>query len=388
MREVKEVVVSGSPFERGLIHGRALRREIAALRDDLRARIGLAPAPPESQAENLRTVDGYARAIERDLPVIADELRGLAAGARIRYSDAVMLQARRELIGVVEHAAQGDCTLVAYRRRSGDAVIAQTVDVNSNLADYLVLLRVLPDGRGEPETLLVTFAGLLGYLGVNSHGLGVGINLVISPVWGAGVPPYLLVRHLLQQDTVGRCVSEIGRIRRGSSRSLTIADRRNVVTLEMTKEEQRVSVSDFLCHTNHYLHPELLAADRMNVLSRNNSRRRLAKIHGALAGRCDGVGIEELVDVFVDHSMHPFGICAHADGNPNRGETVCTVVMEPGKGRLHVRPGLPCVRERVQTFSLRQSPAPEEASVEGAIAEHRQAQNELQPPTGDNHAIR
>jgi hypothetical protein len=348
----RKVVVCGTPFDRGLQHGRALRNEIRALLADHRARIDLARPRPLTDTEARRAVDAHREIIERDLPAIAEELNGLAEGARISYEDAVLLQARRELIGVVEHGAQGDCTLGAYRRGPGDAVIAQTVDVNGNLRDAVTVLHVLPSRPGEPEMLLLTFAGLLGYLGMNSFGVAVGINLVISSEWGAGVPSYLLVRHLLGQETVESCLSEIRRVRRGSSRALTIADRRRLVVVEMTRDEECVLESDVLYHTNHYLQPDMVVADRMNALSRNNSRRRLLHIEGALAGRAPETSIEELFDVFVDHRMHPFGVCAHAEGNPRRGETVATVVLEPGKGHMHVRPGLPCGRAPRLTFDL------------------------------------
>jgi isopenicillin-N N-acyltransferase like protein len=367
MPNVKEVVVSGRPFERGLQHGRALRREIAQVLDDLRGRIHRARRQAITATGLEREVNEHGRAIEREVPKIAEELRGLAAGAEISYADAIMLQARRELIGVAEHQAQGDCTLVAFRRRQDGPVISQTVDVDSALGAFLVLLRVLPHKSDEPEQLILSFAGLLGYLGINSHGLGIGINLVISPRWGPGVPPYLLGRHLMRQPTVDSCLSEIGLVQRSSSRSLTLADQRRLVTVEMTRHEQRATDGpDLVCHTNHYLHPELVAADRMNVLSRNNSRRRLAHIHDDLTGRHEEIGVGELFDAFVDHRMHPLGICAHAEGDPRRSETVCTVVSEPGKARLHVRPGLPCARADVQTFELRGARARQQGGARGA----------------------
>lgn len=64
-----------------------------------------------------------------------------------------------------------------------------------------------------------------------------------------------------------------------------------------------------------------------------------------------GTRPEALFEAFSDHLLYPVGMCAHAQGNIQRGETVAAVVMQPNERRMHVRKGLPCASE-TQTFRI------------------------------------
>ncbi len=115
-----------------------------------------------------------------------------------------LLQLRRELLGYSRVTA-GDCT--AYAAAGG--VLAQTVDLNGNLDDQIAVLEV----AGPPRrSLLLSFGGLLGYLGVNDAGVAVGLNLVLGGTWRPGVPPYLAIRHVLDTaESVDHAVECVGR---------------------------------------------------------------------------------------------------------------------------------------------------------------------------------
>ncbi|MEM9493655.1 MAG: C45 family peptidase, partial [Myxococcota bacterium] len=251
-----------------------------------------------------------------------------------------------------------------------EPVIAQTIDLNGNFAEFGRVIRCVPESPEQPEMLLYTFAGLLGYLGLNSAGLAVGINMVLSSGWQPGVSPYLLVRHLLAQTSIAACLHELDRIRRSSSRSLVISDSRELVNVEMTAGDLRVRRGPRLFHTNHYLHPDLVAADRVNILSRNSSIRRLRQIEALVDERGADLSstrperpeasrerAETLFELLSDHSIWPVGICAHAEGQLRRSDTVGAVVMFPAQGRLLVRRGHPCVNQ-TREFTLSRPVSP------------------------------
>ena len=48
------------------------------------------------------------------------------------------------------------------------------------------------------------------------------------------------------------------------------------------------------------------------------------------------------MNIFSDHSLYPVGICAHAEGNIRRSETVAAVTMEPNLGLMVARKGYAC----------------------------------------------
>jgi hypothetical protein len=328
----------GSPFEVGFAHGAARAGVLRAFIDDDLCRINkLAPAAV-TLADLGAELAGYAAAIEAAVPALAEEIAGLASGARIAPQEAVLLQVRREIIGYQAIPARGDCTTYASLSAgpSRSPVLAQTVDLNGNLDDQIAVLDITLSGSAR-RALVLSFGGLLGYLGINSDGLAIGLNLVLGGRWHPGVPPYLAIRHLL--DSAGS-VDEALTILRGlplaSSRSLTLCDRSSLACVEILGGEARVTAGAQSAHTNHYLHPDFAAADELNIFARNSSLLRLKSCRAALAAAAAGIGVEEHFGLLTQPA-----ICVGDTGDIRRERTVAAVVMLPEQGELHVRPGDP-----------------------------------------------
>lgn len=343
---MQEVTLTGHPRERGCQLGQALGGEIRALLADGVARLEPASGRPVDRAALAPLIQEHAALVKRSLPDIAAEVSGLAEGAGISQEDAWLLQLRRELLATLESwhrpRAATDCSTAALRSRSGDPVVAQTVDLPRALSGTPVLLRI--QAPGEPAVMMLTFPGLLGYLGVNSEGLAVGINMVLSDGWAPGVPPYLLVRRLLSLRGVDACLEELQRLPRASSRCFTLLDARRSVQVETTCRELRVLEGPALFHTNHYLHPDLQPGDRLHPLLRRSSRARLRRLEARSAPDALTLDGEALLDVFADHSgdAPEAALCLHGREDLRSYETAAAVAIFPRLGRMHVRPGPPC----------------------------------------------
>jgi isopenicillin-N N-acyltransferase like protein len=354
---------TGEPFAIGYRHGRARAAALRAFLDDGVARISkLAPAPVSLSA--LRPVLAeYDARIAAAAPRLSEEIGGLAAGAGISREEAVLLQVRREVIGYqrVPVPSRGDCTTYASLSAGpgGEPVLAQTVDLNGDLDDQIAVLDIGLSGSGR-RALLLSFGGLLGYLGVNSDGLAIGLNLVLGGEWGPGLPPYLAIRYLL--DNAGCVADAVGILRDlplASSRSLMLCDPTSALCVELLDGTVRLLETTELVHTNHFLHPDFARHDQLNVFARNSSlRRRKAAATGltafAQAGR--GAGVEEHFELLSQPA-----ICVAGDGDIRRERTVAAVVLLPGRGELHLRPGNPSV-SATHTFRLGDGEA---ASVDG-----------------------
>jgi isopenicillin-N N-acyltransferase like protein len=183
--------------------------------------------------------------------------------------------------------------------------------------------------------LLLTVTGLLGYLRLNSHGLAVGLNLVMGGDWRPGVPGYMAIRHVLQTAT---CVDEgvelLRQLDLASSRAFMLCDENGAVNVEVLDNQLRVLRSSQLIHTNHFLCPEFEPHDQINVFARNGSRLRRDVCARALealpspARETDCFAVLERPE-----------ICVPADGNPRREATVARVVLEPRLRQLWVKRG-------------------------------------------------
>lgn len=361
------VRATGEPFEVGYQHGKARANALHGFIDDGLARINrLAPAP--LSLESLRpTLAAYGARIAAATPRLSAEIDGLAQGAGLPRELAVLLQVRREIIGYQRipprgnpldgaagnplGGAGGDCTTYASLSAGpdGGVVLAQTVDLNGDLDDQITVLDVGLSGSGR-RSLVLSFGGLLGYLGVNSDGLAIGLNLVLGGDWHPGLPPYLAIRHLL--DNAG-CVSEavefLALLPLASSRSLTLCDPVSAVCVEILDGTLRFVGTGDLVHTNHFLDPDFASRDELNIFARNSSLLRMKAAASGLAafgetGR--GAGVEEHFAVLCQPA-----ICVGGVGDIRRERTVAAVVMVPGRRELHLRPGDPSA-STTQSFRL------------------------------------
>jgi isopenicillin-N N-acyltransferase like protein len=340
---------TGEPFEIGYQHGAARADALHAFLDDGLARISRLSSAPVS-LESLRPVlAAYSDQIAAAAPRLSAEIDGLASGAGLSRELAVLLQVRREIIGYQRIPARGDCTTYAglLAGPGGGPVLAQTVDLNGDLDDQIAVFDVGLSGSGR-RALVLSFGGLLGYLGLNSDGLAIGLNLVLGGDWGPGLPPYLVIRHLL--DNAG-CVAEAVELLAGlpiaSSRSLMLCDPSRAVCVEILDGAVRSLGTEGLVHTNHFLHPDFTSRDQLNVFARNSSLLRLKAANSGLADfALAGAEVEEH---FALLSQPP--ICVADTGDIRRERTVAAVVLLPGRNELHLRPGDPSART-TQTFQL------------------------------------
>lgn len=329
--------VEGAPFEAGYRHGAARAGALREFLDDDLSRLGRIMPGPVSMDSLRPTLAAYEARIRAAVPDLAEEIRGLGEGAGIGHEAAVLLQVRREIMGYQKVPARGDCTTYA---RPG--TLAQTVDLNGELDDQIAVLDVTRNGR---RALVLSFGGLLGYLGVNGDGLAIGLNLVLGGDWRPGLPPYLAIRHLLDTAaSVGEALAILRGLRLASSRSLTLCDPTRVACVEICGDEMReVGVTE---HTNHFLDPGFAERDELNVFARNSSVLRLKACRSGLAELPAGAGVEEHFSLL---SAPP--ICVADTGDIRRERTVAAVVLRPGRGELHVRPGDPS-RSATETYRL------------------------------------
>lgn len=339
--DVPLVRADGDPFDLGKAHGAALADRLAAFLDDDVCRLGLLLPGPVTLDALRPTIAAYRAAVTAATPRLAAEVAGLAAGAALDEDAAWLFQLRREILGYSKVPTAGDCT--TYARAAGP-VLAQTVDLNGNLDDQISVLDVAsPIGR----SLVLSFGGLLGYLGLNSHGLAVGLNLVLGGDWRPGLPPYLAIRHLLDTAAdVAEALDVLRGLRLASSRSLTLCDPERAVWVEVLGDELRVVEARETVHTNHFLHSDLTGADELNVFARNSSLRRLAAAEAALAALPQDAGPEEH---FALLATAPIRVPDH--GDVRRERTVAAVVLRPAAGELSLRPGDPAL-SATQTFRL------------------------------------
>ncbi len=349
------VQATGGSFDVGYRHGAARADALRAFIDDNLCRINRLAPQPVSGGSLRPTLAAYGAAIAAATPRLSQEIDGLAQGIGVSRELAVLLQVRREIIGFQRVPARGDCTTYASLTAGprGGPVLAQTVDLNGDLDDQITVLDIQLSGSPR-RALILSFGGLLGYLGVNSDGLAIGLSLVLGGEWRPGLPPYLAIRHLLDNAT---CVADALGILRdlplASSRSLTLCDPARVACVEILDNQLRLVGTAHSAHTNHFLHPDFTEFDALNVFARNSSLLRLKACEAGLARFAEsgtGAEAEEHLALLAQPT-----ICVAGTGDIRRERTVAAVVLLPDRGELHVRPGDPS-RSSTRVFRFPDGP--------------------------------
>jgi len=331
VNEVPLLELSGPGRERGFAHGRALAGRLRSFLSDSLARLGYLTDRPVSLAAACADIAAHRATVAAVLPDLAEEVDGLAVGAGIGRDEAWLLQLRREILGY-NRVTAGDCTSYAATRDA--PVLAQTIDLSGNLDDQIAVLAI---SGPRHRSVTLSFAGLLGYLGVNDAGVAIGLNLVLGGDWTHGVPPYLAIRHLLDNaDDVGHAVTILSGLPLSSSRSFMICSADRTVCVEALGAEQRVLEGAELFHANHFLHPDFAARDEINVFAGNSSRRRLEAARAA--------GVPDANDTQAHHRLlSAVPIRVPDNGDVRRERTVAAVVLRPDLGELRLWPGDPSV---------------------------------------------
>lgn len=237
----------------------------------------------------------------------------------------------------------GDCTTFAIDS-DNSTVLGQTIDQDGLLSDQGVVIRAKPSLGNHPEVLMYSFTGLLGYLGINSYGLAVCINLLTTAEIKVGLSPYLVVKKMLEEcKTAEQAVSLIKSTPISMARSLTLFDSGKIVCCEFTTDKFTFTdkAKPFF-RANHFLDGGLVEYDTLNIFSKNGSIKRQEAIEKLFVESEKNISVEGCFNILSDHTLFPTGLCAHAKGNHRSPDTVAAVVMKPESGELYARKGNPC----------------------------------------------
>jgi isopenicillin-N N-acyltransferase-like protein len=351
------VKIVGGPYERGLQHGRAcgdlIRRypevllQVMSLESQLRA--FARTSAPANRDELLSRAMTFLPGMEAYAPHLVEEMRGIADGAQLSFAEALLVNVRAEVMGAT--ADEALCTSFAVGREataSGTVLSGQNLDQHPANRDLMIILHVEPDAG--PAILMCSFAGLVGYPGINSHGVSFFQNALSTKDWRQdGMPHYLLKRVLLEHGDVRNCVAAAGKARVCSSSNYVLTDRwGQLCDIELTPHSMAVLDSErgIIVHTNHF-HSPALAREEALLPNLPDSAIRQPQMEALLSQRHGRITVDDLKAALADHQGWPTSICRHEP----QIETIAALIAEPDQGRLHVAAGNACKAEFV-AYSL------------------------------------
>jgi hypothetical protein len=286
-----------------------------------------------------RNAERFLEAIERLSPKYLEEVRGLAEGARISFPEALLCQVRTQAL----YGGEGGCTTFALRGEAtldGKVLAGQNQEFEPEFSEVAMLLRVCPtDGR--PRALMLTFAGQLGYSGINEFGVAHFANSLFNCPLRPGLPPYPMKRAILEQKTVRDAVALLERHNASSAGNLMMADGQGEIA-DVEYRPEGVALyqdehPDMLVHSNHYLAPKFVPCEDNTV---PDSPARLCRMRALLKNSWGKISVDVLKEILADHEGDPAAICRHGASN---WHTVFGYIAEPARRVLHMRKGHGCL---------------------------------------------
>jgi len=342
---------TGSPRELGRLHGEQAAPQVRGYLDYLQCSLGLSRDQMRLRALRFETL------FERHCPHLIDEIRGLAEGAGIEYADALALQLRGELGGL----SDGACTTFAVGPQGtadGSILIGQTSDTPAELEQFAYVLNLRPDDR--PQLLMWTFGGMLGYHGINDHGVAHFANaLGGGPPWKFALSHYPVKRLFLESRDLEGALKICRDVPVCSSGNYMLCDQKKILDVELTNEGPFIhddQNAPFLAHSNHFLCAPHACRENFEQ-SLPDSFPRLDRMRELISEKLGRLTVADMQQILSDHAGHPVGICRHPHTGagdailPASGKTIAAIVAEPSRGRLHIARGNPCERPFV-TYSM------------------------------------
>jgi isopenicillin-N N-acyltransferase-like protein len=347
--------VEGGPAERGRQYGEAARERV-------RRSVEAYGAVFEHYAgwdwERVRAAAAAYRApIAAYEPRYAEEIDGVAAGAGVDPLDVLAINVRTEIMFAATARdltrAPAECTAFAAvpsRTADGALLVGQNWDWLLHAADTTVVLEARQDDG--PDFVTVVEAGLLAKTGLNSAGMAIATNALVSAA-DAGrpaVPYHVLLRALFDAETPADALSALGRQERSSSANYLLAHA-DGIALDVEAAPGDYSrlwlgypEDGVILHTNHFCHPGFDGRD-VGLVSMSDTPFRLMRARQLVAEHPAPLDRAFFEALLADHAAHPHGVCCHPDPRYDpldTSATLASLIMEPATRRLWVAAGTPC----------------------------------------------
>jgi isopenicillin-N N-acyltransferase like protein len=335
---VHEVHASGSPRELGLQYGRA----IAALAHEVLEMRMAWCTKSSTRSDVLSRALEYAGFVEAHAPELLEEIEGLAVGAELHFDEALFLQVASEFDRTVEEG----CSAIGSANPEAGPLVAQNWDTDPGYLGKEVVVHLTPDDR--PPLMMFAPAGVIGYIGLNAHGVGHANNTIYLGSREPGLTGYFVTRKLLGFSTVREGLDWLREVPLGSVASYMLGDATGtIVDIELSGGSFREIDRNLQAHTNHYLRAPLSAdaGGLQAMVMKPDSLDRLGRLEDLLA-----IGDEEeVMRALRDHEGFPRSVCRHegADGTV----TTASVVLRLARREMLVCAGNPCMHP-YQLFSL------------------------------------
>ncbi|KAH8890171.1 peptidase C45 acyl-coenzyme A:6-aminopenicillanic acid acyl-transferase-like protein [Thozetella sp. PMI_491] len=337
------VECSGTPYEIGQSHGSAAKEQIGHCVDFYAGHF--MRQSKQSWPQVQETAQSFEQHIKSAWPRYYDEIRGIADGCGRDILDIVALNVRTEIaFGLFSDG----CTSLSWHGEKW-ARLGQNWDWMPEQKQSLIILRIKGDGE-RPSIAMVTEAGIIGKIGLNSHGVGVCLNAIRTKGCNpTKLPVHFGLRLAMESRSATEAADKMEALGMASSAHILLADEKEAIGFEFTATTfARLPMNQNNCvvHSNHLLgvHPDVYEpgwlldsparVDTMNDLT------------SKLGLKTREPTSEEFSSLFEDETNYPAAICRKLEGDSG-AETLFNIVMDLKNKTAVVKLGRPVAVEEI-----------------------------------------
>lgn len=288
---------------------------------------------------------GFLPLLESSYPEYIEEMQGVADGSGNDLESIIALNVRTEIAyGMLSDG----CTALSWKTPES-SFLAQNWDWNFDQTPNIISLYI-DQGGSKPTIHMMTEAGLIGKIGLNSAGVGVTLNAIQAPgVSYNKIPCHLALRTVLNSSSRAEAEDALRKLGVASACHITIADGATgangfeCTALDIVEMPQN---SDGICtHTNH-----LVEAHKVEgTLFLNDSPVRLDRIRELIKGMNKPTA-QAIFEALKDEQNYPVAI-NRAVGEKNTSQTLFSIVMDLQARSARVKMGRPT--EDGEVFELK-----------------------------------
>lgn len=324
-----------SAFEMWQKHGMSHAKAIRTLRDIYSSMFG---SIDQSFWDRVQQYETYIRS---HTPKLYAEIQWIAKGADIDILQIVALNARSELLKMdIVNTKEwsydpNECTTF-FTKIKHQIVLAQNRDFNKDIGVHTYISHV--DG-GSYHISMITEPWIIWKMGINNHGLAVGLNFLEwhkKEVW---LPIHCLMKLILTTcQTIDDAKNCIHKHHTGKTWSLTLSDGASGLCVEFCDDKAYfLDQKDTFVRTNHYIHPDILEKhpDYLIAYKKNTYASSQKRYDIAEQRVKDAQTLKDIQKILHDTSCEELSISRLT---PNKAGTisVCSIVFDHKKHEMSV----------------------------------------------------
>ena len=365
MKDLRVVVLEGSPHNRGLIHGKTLKKEINELvrlwKADLEK---VYKMKADTFISNFLKKTDFTKAIKKWTPELLDEVRGISEGSGIDFNTIYVFQLIDEIWANGDDIAAEHCTSIGVNKRGENpAFVAQNMDIPAFYHGYQTLLHI-KHSSSDLESFVLTAPGVIALNGMNSSAVAINCNTLIQLRYARdGLPVAFIVRGVLERRSLEEAVEFIRGINHASGQNYIIGGAEKALSLECSArkviEYRPYPGADRTYHTNHPLanddfsprYVERLNKKHKTTLEGDYYCYRFEAVEKRLRDRAKTIDLE-----LIKATLSSRDWAANPISNPST--YACVIMVLSDTPTLHIAPGKPHMTAfKTFTFSARSKTA-------------------------------